>query len=449
MSQRDDERKERLSELYELFVEAYCKEGIGTIINFARCESRTKAAFLDLYNNRPYDSVVILKNFKRGDITSADVVERISKLGVKREDILTIFMKYSVDSDIMLTRISSAFMSHINKLNDNNYRSLIRYLYQHHTSDKEMGLFAEYSITAARRNNCSIDRLDEFKKKLNSLTYRIKDTETYLTFKDVKSAFTSVACRTEKDVADRLVQFFGENKERNTWRWGATKKEPDGKSWDDEYLAKSYTTKSGKKKGVVANVDSYDNMPATKIKQKSTKKDAKMNFSKLKDQFNFGKVEDDAVRVGFDGKSYFKRSNGDYVRYDKDADEIVNTHDFAMDFGFAMAIPVTELKVGDVVRINGSYVVVKSKNKSINGICLETGEKKTILIEKSVLGFSFYTKIASVENMFGGETSTGAINPMMAMMMFSDKSGDKSDMFETMLMMNMFNGGSNPFGFGG
>lgn len=188
-------------------------------------------------------------------------------------------------------------------------------------------------------------------------------------------------------------------------------------------------------------------------------KNVKEMFSGLSDNFTFRKLEDETA-MGIDGKTYYKRKNGDFVRYDFETAKVINTHSMKMDFSMSMVIPTNQVVAKDVILNNDDFVVVTevTANK-IKGVSLNSGRTRNIVVETSVFGMNFYSKVVNMlENGAGGDTTNPMgnmmSNPMMMMMMMGDDKGETGEggkmdsMMEMMMMTQMMGGGANanPFG---
>lgn len=179
----------------------------------------------------------------------------------------------------------------------------------------------------------------------------------------------------------------------------------------------------------------------------------KMNMSNMMKGFNMRQLGEDEVGMGLDGRTYFKRKDGDYVRYDFDMEQIVNTHDMKFDFGMAMIVPSPTVEVRDMIVKGDSFLCITkvTKNK-IFGVSLNSGRTESIVKEVSAFGFNFYQKVVNMmDNQNGQNNMFGGINPMMLMMMNGGSEGG-SDMMQNMMMMQMMGGMNNqqpmanPFG---
>lgn len=172
----------------------------------------------------------------------------------------------------------------------------------------------------------------------------------------------------------------------------------------------------------------------------------KFDFKNMLGGLKFGKCEDVSIAMGMDGRFYYKRKDGDYVRYDSDMKQIVNTHDVKFDMGSAMVVPAQSVNVGELILDKDSILyITKNTDNKITGVCLNTGRNKTIIKEVSAFGFSFYSKIFNIMDGIQGQGGFNGFNPMMMAMMSDDEGGGtSSDMMQMMMMSQMFSGGQNP-----
>jgi len=167
----------------------------------------------------------------------------------------------------------------------------------------------------------------------------------------------------------------------------------------------------------------------------------KMKMGNMMKGFNIRQLSEDEVGMGLDGRTYFKRKDGDYVRYDFELEQIVNTHDMKFDFGMAMVVPSPTVEVRDMIVKGDNFLCITkvTKNK-IFGVSLNTGRTESIVREISAFGFNFYQKVVNVmDGQSGNGNMFGNINPMMFMMMGGDEEGG-SNMMQNIAMMQMFGG---------
>lgn len=207
-------------------------------------------------------------------------------------------------------------------------------------------------------------------------------------------------------------------------------------------------------------------------KQNMEKKSVFAGFiEKYKAQFIPEK--DESLKLSMDGK-VCALVGDEYVGIDENNELISYPAEMCLDFPiYLIAKPYSQVEVGDIIKINRSYVKVLKKNPNKSFSCLTfsgyTQNKKEV--KDFILGQAF---VKTVVNMFGN-MKTGGFNPMMLalangemeakdllmmqmfqggglsqtnqmnpmlMMALMDK-GEDSSMLETMLMMQMM-GGQTP-----
>ena len=195
--------------------------------------------------------------------------------------------------------------------------------------------------------------------------------------------------------------------------------------------------------------------------QKYTQEEESESMDIMKN-FHFGPCGDRA-KISPIGIA-IKNSNGEWVSYDKEKNEIVNVE--LLNFGnsnFIYMIPVAikDIAKGDAVVHNKHIMFVKKvKEDGIIVVDVTDGEYKKILPTKSMFGFDFMTKVvslidfagieASVDNPFGnllpfllmnGEEDNGDALPLALMMMNSGMNGGifPSDISPLVMMMALKN----------
>lgn len=134
-----------------------------------------------------------------------------------------------------------------------------------------------------------------------------------------------------------------------------------------------------------------------------------------------------------------KNSNGEWVSYDKEKNEIVNVD--LLNFGnsnFVYMIPVAikDIAEGDAVIHNKHIMFVKKvKEDGITVVDVTDGEYKEILPTKSMFGFDFMTKVVSLIDF--AEIEASADNPFGNLLPFllMNEEEDSSDAFPLVLMM--------------
>lgn len=185
--------------------------------------------------------------------------------------------------------------------------------------------------------------------------------------------------------------------------------------------------------------------------------------------FDFGPVKNGRIMMSPYGPAV-KAKNitpTTYYAFDANSTRLMDVKDcvfdFDMDFFWKIPVAPSALKKGDVVIQNNElYFVIDFENATdpnvgVRAVNVASAKIETILPVCNMFNFNFITKIVPMFNMFNAETPTPFTAPtadqpfgnIMPFLMMSALKGDgKSDMsefFKTMIMVNMFNGGGNPF----
>ena len=189
---------------------------------------------------------------------------------------------------------------------------------------------------------------------------------------------------------------------------------------------------------LIKNDGETERVLTEKVEEKNMNKNM---FSGIMKNFQFGKVDTDKIAYSMNGMA-FKNQNGDYVVYNADGTATnVSTLAFQMPL-FAMPTALANIVAGDVIVHNkeNEYVVVKEVTKTaIVAIAPDRNEIVTIVPQKSIFGFDFYTKIVSpMAMMAGNATNDNPFGNILPFMLMGDGEVDK----DTMLMLAMCNGGA-------
>ena len=232
-----------------------------------------------------------------------------------------------------------------------------------------------------------------------------------------------------------------------------------------------------------------------KINEKNTEKERGNVFMKnlglgnvLNKMFGeIGVVSDGSLALTLTGKVAIKRNDGDYVRYDEENQVMENQGEliFPGSEKFMMLMPTNTVAVGDIIKKDKKYyqVLEIKSNGTLKAVDFATGHNANILKETNLFNMNFYTKVVSfmtgfngdtgngmnqmmmllltqndgdkemdlptmimISSMFGGQAQTG-MNPMMMLLML--KGGDvaeSTDLVQTIMLSQMFNGNNNIFG---
>lgn len=181
-----------------------------------------------------------------------------------------------------------------------------------------------------------------------------------------------------------------------------------------------------------------------------------MDMKGMFGDMEFGMVEDKALALSMKGIAIYSDKTDSYKVWDSKNSRLVDVMKltFPVPF-FKMPVKKKGIKEGDILLINGSYVIFQGwDNGSMRVINPVKGESAFLLEEVNMLGFKFYTKITS---MFKSLGKGGSMMKMMMMsQMFGGKSDDASSSFMgggnmnsmmQMMMMSQMMGGDDDMGF--
>lgn len=174
--------------------------------------------------------------------------------------------------------------------------------------------------------------------------------------------------------------------------------------------------------------------------QKSNKMEKKSVFSSFIEKYKsqFIPEKEESLKLSMDGNICVPIGS-EYVGINADNELISYPTEMCMDVPvYIISKPFNQVQVGDIVKLNNSFLKVLRKNDNGTLQCLSFSgySSNRREIKDFMLGQAL---VRVVVNIFSGMTTNG-FNPMMLMMM--NKGGDSS-MFETMMMMQMM-GGQNP-----
>ena len=193
--------------------------------------------------------------------------------------------------------------------------------------------------------------------------------------------------------------------------------------------------------------------------EQSTQQEIKEDTTMANNIFNmnmeFGPNKDENIASTLMGVAV---KNGDSWRiYDKKTKQITDIGDMQLGNLPIFILPTTKLSEGDLIKDAGEYYfVMKVAAGSTQTLCAKTGEMKTVIPIKNVLGFSCYSKVIALSdsiNMGGdfdveklaimstmcGQPSqnNNQMNQLLPLMLFKDKLGDDDDMMKMILMSSM------------
>lgn len=166
-------------------------------------------------------------------------------------------------------------------------------------------------------------------------------------------------------------------------------------------------------------------------------------FGNMFKNMRFGKLETNDIKYSIKGIA-FKTIDGDYVCYNPDF-TFTNVANMVMDIPiFAMPVSKDQIKVGDVIKHNGAWVIVNDVTSSEIKVAKPwTKEIVNVIPETSIFGFSFYTKVMNSFENFG--TTATADNPFGNILPFMLMSGGTKNSNDMLMMMIAFGGGKIDF----
>ena len=224
----------------------------------------------------------------------------------------------------------------------------------------------------------------------------------------------------------------------------------------------------------------YAGVSATKTKKMKDNKMVSGLIERYKSQFFPEKEE--RVKIAMDG-AICVPVNNEYVGVKSDGSLTSYPEEFLIDVPvFSISKPQAQVKVGDIVKIGARYGRVNAKNGDgslkilyFSGVTGNTHEIKDMLLGQSLVRvlvnmFSFnesngmnpmmllamsdkedldikslFLMQAMSNGQSFGSNSVNGFNPMM-LLALSDNDGKSNDMFTTMALMQMMNGGNSLFG---
>ena len=194
---------------------------------------------------------------------------------------------------------------------------------------------------------------------------------------------------------------------------------------------------------------------ARQTKSKTVKEETTMANTFFNMNMEFGPNKDENIASTLMGVAV---KNGDSWRiYDKKTKQITDIGDMQLGNLPIFILPTTELSEGDIIKDAGEYYFVMNVAAgSTQTLCAKTGEMKTVIPIKNVLGFSCYSKVIAFSDFInmGGDfdvedlaimstmcgqpgQNNNQMNQLLPLMLFNDKLGGDDDMMKMMLMSSM------------
>lgn len=161
----------------------------------------------------------------------------------------------------------------------------------------------------------------------------------------------------------------------------------------------------------------------------------KKKTMKLFDNFDFGPVDGDKVRMSAYGMA-IKNAAGTWVAYDAKNKNIMDVEIFNFDgskFMYKMPVAVNAVAVGDIViHMKKPAYVMEVKANSFMVIDAYDGSIKEILPVKNCFGFSYLTKVVSLVD-FGNANSTNPFGNMLPFILMGSDNFDSDNILPLML----------------
>ena len=161
----------------------------------------------------------------------------------------------------------------------------------------------------------------------------------------------------------------------------------------------------------------------------------KKKTMKLFDNFDFGPVDGDKVRMSAYGMA-IKNAAGTWVAYDAKNKNIMDVEIFNFDgskFMYKMPVAVNAVAVGDIViHMKKPAYVMEVKANSFMVIDAYDGSIKEILPTKNCFNFNYMTKVVSFVD-FGNANSANPFGNMLPFILMGSDDFDSDDILPLML----------------
>lgn len=190
---------------------------------------------------------------------------------------------------------------------------------------------------------------------------------------------------------------------------------------------------------------------------KENKEDTTMANNIFNMNMEFGPNKDENIASTLMGVAV---KNGDSWRiYDKKKKEITDVGDMQLGNLPIFILPTTQLSEGDLIKDDGEYYFVTkvaTPKTPTQTLSARTGEMKSVVPIKNVLGFSCYSKVIALSDSFNmgddfdveklaimsamcGQTGEngGQMNQLLPLMLFKDNLGGNDDTMKLLLMSSM------------
>lgn len=179
-----------------------------------------------------------------------------------------------------------------------------------------------------------------------------------------------------------------------------------------------------------------------------------MNFDKMFPNLEIGKITDGSVQFSPLGTA-IRTADERYLVYDFEKGETTDVTGMTLDIGMVFSFPIShdDLKTGDIIRHDGTFLAVITKTKnasggisSVEGLKISSNEIVKVVPCKSIFGMNFFSKVMNPL----GTISPKSDNPIASLMPFMllSEGGDSEDLLPFLMLGGMGNGAAGGLGLG-
>ena len=217
-------------------------------------------------------------------------------------------------------------------------------------------------------------------------------------------------------------------------------------------------------KTAIPTCNEKNSQASKKPQVKENKEDTTMTKNNIFNMnMEFGPNKDENIASTLMGVAV---KNGDSWRiYDKKKKEITDVGDMQLGNLPIFILPATQISEGDLIKDDGEYYFVTkvaTTKTPTQTLSVRTGEIKSVVPIKNILGFSCYSKVIALSDSLDmgddfdveklaimsamcGQTGDngGQMNQLLPLMLFKDKFGGEDDTMKLLLMSSMMTSAEN------